>query len=161
MLSKIRIWIIAFSFGVLSASFLWAQQSWEPPLKPRQIEVFKEVFGTDWEEHWKEISGIFPEINGSSVPATPDDDTAWLMLPGDMKENIERAVRFYYKNASLVNNTPSQALTEFEVTAIRKIDDYILLWIMEPYIFDGGCSLIYSIENERIVGQFWDGGIRG
>ena len=49
---------------------------------------------------------------------------------------------------------------DWRIIAARPIDKHILLWIQFPKIDDGGVDLIYSVEKNRIVGEFL-GGYRG
>ncbi len=43
------------------------------------------------------------------------------------------------------------------VTAARRIGDYLLLWVQEPGVMDGGFEVIYSVEKQRVVGTFFTG----
>ncbi len=95
----------------------------------------------------------------NAIPATDTDKANVAALPIETAQNVTRAIEKYY--LALDKISVGYAGRKFEIYAARSIEGYILLWINEPEVMDGGRSLIYSIEKDRIVAAFSDGGIRG
>ncbi len=46
---------------------------------------------------------------------------------------------------------------KWKIGAARPVGDYILLWIGFPEIADGGMHLIYTVKDQRIIGEFLGG----
>ena len=118
------------------------------------------VYGDDWQEEAGRIQQVAPELlAGAGLPATASDEEAIASMPVELKAEIDQAVRDYYVRLDAV--TSGYAGRKFLVRAAREVEGYFLLWIDEPEIMDGGRAIIYSRAKNRIVGEFWDGGIRG
>jgi hypothetical protein len=123
---------------------------------PKNVQPI--LYGNDWLLDEKEIRKIFPAID-HAVPMTKKDISYCHAMGSDLKNKLKGAMNKYYGNVNTINGRADSA--EYKITAVRELDGYILLWIAEPNIRDGGRSLIYSRTKNRIVGDFWDGGIRG
>ena len=154
-----------------------AQQSAEPA-QAKQLEVSRDetaaatagnseaqawqiaVYGEDCLTEAEKIGQRLPEFaSGNAIPATDTDKANVAALPIETAQNVTRAIENYY--LALDKISVGYAGRKFQIYATRSIEGYILLWIDEPEIMDGGRSLIYSIGKERIVADFSDGGIRG
>lgn len=118
------------------------------------------VYGEDCLTEAEKIGQRLPEFaSGNAIPATDTDKANVAALPIETAQNVTRAIENYY--LALDKISVGYAGRKFQIYATRSIEGYILLWIDEPEIMDGGRSLIYSIGKERIVADFSDGGIRG
>lgn len=118
------------------------------------------VYGEDWAHAASCAGEVFPELRKESgVPATDADSEFCRKLPDEEKEKLNAAVAAYYERMAQI--TPAYAGRRFTISAVRESSDFCLLWIEEPEVCDGGRSLIYSRKSKTIVGDFWDGGIRG
>ncbi len=118
------------------------------------------VYGEDCSAEAEKIGQRLPEFaSGNAIPATDADRGNVAALPIETAQNVTRAIEKYY--LALDKISVGYAGRKFEIDAARSIEGYILLWLDEPEVRDGGRSLIYSIEKDRIVADFSDGGIRG
>lgn len=118
------------------------------------------VYGEDWETEHKKIGQILPEFAAqAAIPPTEADKAGTNKMSVDQAMNITRAIEQYYLRLDKI--TLGYAGRKFEITATRTIDNYILLWLNEPEVYDGGRAIIYSSEKNKIVAAFFDGGIRG
>ncbi len=118
------------------------------------------VYGEDCAAEVEKIMQRLPEFaSENAIPATDTDKANVAALPIETAQNVTRAIEKYY--LALDKISVGYAGRKFEIYAARSIEGYILLWINEPEVMDGGRSLIYSIEKDRIVAAFSDGGIRG
>jgi len=135
---------LVFSFGTLSA-----QEAWQA-----------KVYGDDWEAQdalaKKAISAL--EKN-EGIPATASDTEFLKSMPKERREKLDASVTAYYVKVDSV--TPGRAGTKFLITAAREVEGFILLWVDEVEIRDGGRSLVYSVAKDQIITMFNDGGIRG
>ncbi|HNX76892.1 MAG TPA: hypothetical protein PLM07_13160 [Candidatus Rifleibacterium sp.] len=119
-----------------------------------------DVYGEGWQSDAEKISRLLPEFaSGNGIPATDADRVAVAALPIDVAQNVTRAIEKYY--LALEKMSYGYAGRKFEIIGARRIDNYILLWIDEPEIRDGGRAIIYGGGKDRIVAEFSDGGIRG
>jgi hypothetical protein len=123
---------------------------------PKNVQPI--LYGNDWLSDEKEIRKIFPAID-NAVPIAKKDISYCNAMQSDLKNRLREAINKYYENVNTINDRAD--VVEYKITAARELDGYILLWIAEPNVRDGGRSLIYSRTKKRIVGDFWDGGIRG
>ena len=120
----------------------------------------KDVYGEGWQADAEKISRLLPEFaSESGIPATDADRAAVAALPIEVAQNVTRAIEKYY--LALGKISYGYAGRKFAISAARRVDNYILLWINEPEIRDGGRAIIYSTDQDRIVAGFSDGGIRG
>ncbi len=118
------------------------------------------VYGDDWQKEREKIGLCIPEFaSGLAIPATQADKNNKNTLPVEVAQNITLAIENYYLLLDKISL--GAAGRPFEITAARITEGYILLWIDEPGIMDGGRALVYSIEKGKIVADFSDGGIRG
>jgi len=118
------------------------------------------VYGEDWQKEREKIGLCIPEFaSGLAIPATEADKNNKNTLPVEVAQNITLAIENYYLLLDKISL--GAAGRPFEITAARITEGYILLWIDEPGIMDGGRALVYSIEKGKIVADFSDGGIRG
>lgn len=118
------------------------------------------VYGEDWQAEREKIGLCIPEFaSGIAIPATAADKNNKNSLPVEVAQNITLAIENYYLLLDKISL--GAAGRGFEITAARITEGYILLWIDEPGIMDGGRALVYSIKKGRIVADFFDGGIRG
>jgi len=118
------------------------------------------VYGEDWQKEREKIGLCIPEFaSGLAIPATQADKNNKNTLPVEVAQNITLAIENYYLLLDKISL--GAAGRPFEITAARITEGYILLWIDEPGIMDGGRALVYSIEKGKIVADFFDGGIRG
>ncbi|MDD3146914.1 MAG: hypothetical protein PHD82_06395 [Candidatus Riflebacteria bacterium] len=118
------------------------------------------VFGQDWQIERETIGKALPEFAAENgIKATDADRAQLAALPIETAEGITRAIANYY--LLLDKFSAGYAGRKFEITAARKIDGYILIWLDEPEIRDGGRAIIYSTAKDKIVADFWDGGFRG
>ncbi len=118
------------------------------------------VYGEDWQAEREKIGLCIPEFaSGVAIPATQADKNNKNTLPVEVAQNITLAIANYYLLLDKISL--GAAGRPFEITAARITEGYILLWIDEPGIMDGGRALVYSINKGKIVADFSDGGIRG
>ncbi len=118
------------------------------------------IYGEDWQSEREKIAANLPEFAaGNGIPATDADKAQLAALPIETAQNVTRAIENYYM--LLEKTSQGYAGRKFEITAARRIDGYILLWLNEPEIRDGGRSIIFSTAKNKIVSDFWDGGYRG
>lgn len=118
------------------------------------------VYGDDWAVEREKIGLLVPEFaQEQAVPATDLDRKQLSSLPEDTAINVTRALERYY--FALDKLSIGYAGRKFQLTAARILDGYVLLWLDEPDILDGGRALIYSVAKDKIVADFSDGGIRG
>lgn len=118
------------------------------------------VYGEDWQKEREKIGLCIPEFaSGLAIPATQADKNNKNTLPVEVAQNITLAIENYYLLLDKISLGAGGR--PFEITAARITEGYILLWVDEPGIMDGGRALVYSIEKGRIVADFFDGGIRG
>lgn len=118
------------------------------------------VYGEDWQKEREKIGLCIPEFaSGLAIPATEADKNNKNSLPVEVAQNITLAIENYYLLLDKISLGAGGR--PFEITAARITEGYILLWIDEPGIMDGGRALVYSIEKGKIVADFSDGGIRG
>ena len=118
------------------------------------------VYGEDWQKEREKIGLCIPEFaSGIAIPATQADKNNKNTLPVEVAQNITLAIENYYLLLDKISLGAGGR--PFEITAARITEGYILLWIDEPGIMDGGRALVYSIEKGKIVADFSDGGIRG
>jgi len=118
------------------------------------------VYGEDWQTEREKIGLCIPEFaSGIAIQATQADKNNKNTLPVEVAQNITLAIENYYLLLDKISL--GAAGRPFEITAARITEGYILLWVDEPGIMDGGRALVYSIEKGKIVADFFDGGIRG
>jgi len=118
------------------------------------------VYGEDWQAEREKIGLCIPEFaSGIAIQATQADKNNKNTLPVEVAQNITLAIENYYLLLDKISL--GAAGRPFEITAARITEGYILLWVDEPGIMDGGRALVYSIEKGKIVADFFDGGIRG
>ncbi len=77
-----------------------------------------------------------------------DDEKFVAALPTD----VYAAIHAYVKEAR-----GRDFNAQGNIYAARKVGAYILLWVNEPQVDDGGFELIYSIADKRIAGSFFAG----
>jgi hypothetical protein len=141
---------LLFLFALLPYSVLLASDEWQA-----------EVFGADWQSLASDFRTAVPELaSGTELASNAGDTLFWLKMPESGRQNIIAAVAAYYQALDRVVKG-AYADRRFEVAAAREINGYVLLWIDEPGVFDGGRTAVYSIELRRIVGEFAGGGFRG
>ena len=118
------------------------------------------VYGTDWQDERAKIAAKLPEFAAGLTIAASDSDAAGAAsLPMDTAQNVVMAINRYYMLLDKI--VIGYAGRKFKIAAARRIDGYILLWLEEPEVMDGGRAIIYSVEKNRIVADFYDGGLRG
>ena len=118
------------------------------------------VYGEDWKVEDARVKEKIPALKKHEGIKPTDADMQWLKtLAKERRAQVDAALDAYYINLGKV--TPHWATAKHEIFAAREVDGYILLWVQEPEIKDGGRSVIYSKEKDKIVSDFWDGGIRG
>lgn len=118
------------------------------------------VYGPDWvaenERLCTVVPGFAPDL---PIAATASDSSNLASMHDETLQKIEKAVENYYLLLDKV--TSGHAGQKFSITAARAVEGYILIWVDEPGIMDGGRALVYSCEKGKIIAAFWDGGIRG
>jgi len=118
------------------------------------------VYGSNWQREREKIAAVLPEFAaGLAIVASAPDTAEVTALPVDTAQNIVLAINRYYMLLDKI--VIGYAGRKFKIAAARRIDGYILLWLEEPEVMDGGRAIIYSVENNRIVADFYDGGLRG
>ena len=73
------------------------------------------------------------------------------------KEDIEFAARLDAATIKAVEQSLEYTGDKVAIVAARPIGDYLLLWIIFPNTDDGAINLIWSVENQQIVGKFYGG----
>jgi hypothetical protein len=150
LFNQVCVVVLSLFFTSAALGPLWAMDRWKAT-----------AYGENWVEAEKQFKQAVPELaSGAGVPFKDEDRTFWTNLPEERKKKVEEAVSAFYQALDTV--TPgAYATRQFKITAAREVNGYILLWIDEPEIMDGGRSAVLSLETGTIVGEFWDGGIRG
>jgi hypothetical protein len=134
--------------GLLAAALLMAlfascsEKSTTPganpvgPAKPEKVLTNAE----------REAVGLPKE--GALTLAQPGDTAAVNNVPEKVRQGVAEYVKTHHRDVA------------WTICAARPVGKYLLLWIAFPKIMDGGVDVIYSLDEERVVGTFL-GGIRG
>ncbi len=118
------------------------------------------AYGEDCLVEHEKIGKCLPEFAAeTAIPASDIDRASVAALHENLAQDITRAIENYYMRLETIDG--GYAGRKFQIIAVRIVEGYVLIWLDEPEIRDGGRSLIYSIAKEKIVADFSDGGIRG
>jgi hypothetical protein len=94
----------------------------------------------------RETAGL--PLEGVLTLAQPGDTDAARSVPEKVRQGVAAYIKTHERDA------------EWKVCAARPVGKYLLLWIWFPKIMDGGVDVIYSMDDDQVVGTFL-GGIRG
>ena len=118
------------------------------------------VYGEDWQLESEKIGLLIPEFAADQAIAATNSDADYVAaMPDELPVMISLAIETYYLKLEKI--TQGYAGRKFIITAARSVEGYILLWLDEPDIRDGGRAIIYSRQQDKIVADFIDGGTRG
>jgi hypothetical protein len=87
-------------------------------------------------------------LEGILTLAQPGDTAATVSVPPKVQTAVAAYIKAHHRDA------------EFRICAARPVGKFLLVWIDFPKIMDGGVDLIYSLDDDCVVGNFM-GGIRG